>query len=253
MLRTGLGAGLTFLWSPWSQFMDLAGRRAPSTIAGNGLALRAGPGGLAGTNPSGNTVTYNLQTTPGASSQNYTVLAFILNNGAGGTQNPIDADDGGVGRIFQLRLNANAGEFIPFDSNGSNFATGTNTAPTNRPVLLAGRVQNSVASVWLDGVRTIGNTMSGTPRTLASPSALLMIGDRVGGSGVFGGQIYMAAHFSRALSDVELISLSRNPWQLFDSRIRRINFAGPVVPTLSAATAFAITSNSARPRVTITF
>lgn len=247
--QTGIGAGLTFLWSPVTQFVELVNLR--SATAGAGLSKVVSIGGVAGTNPSANSVTFDVRTALGASSTNYTVVAYVLHNGSGATQSPIDSDS--TDRVFQLRLDGSVGQFIPFDTGGSFVApTGSITAPTNRPVLLAGRVRNQEASVWLDGVKTTGASLGGTPRTVASANASLMVGARLGGGNQFGGHIYMAAHFGRALTDEELIELSRNPWQLFTPTL--LHYAvGPVIPVLSSATVVDITTTSVRPRVTVTF
>lgn len=227
-LQAGIGSGLTFLWTPLSQFTEQVNLR--SATAGAGLNRTVGIGGVGGTNPSASDVTFNLRTARGASSTNYTVLAYVLHNGSGATQSPIDSD--GTDRVFQLRLDGSVGQFIPFDTGGSFVApTGAITAPTNRPVLLAGRVRNQEASVWLDGVKTTGASLGSTPATIAAANALVMVGARVGGGNQFGGQVYMAAHFGRALTDEELIELSRNPWQLFAATRR-----GIVVPAAGGTT-----------------
>lgn len=105
---------------------------------------------------------------------------------------------------------------------------------------------------WLNG-QPFGSdiTINGTDLARAGPA-------EIGTSASFntsGGNILFAA-WARALSAAELRSLHANPWQLLNAPARRMwgaTASGPVIPTLSAATAIDITSTAARPRVTITF
>ncbi len=75
------------------------------------------------------------------------------------------------------------------------------------------------------------------------------------GSDFVVGSFPLLAFWRRALSDGELISLTRNPWQLFAPLPRMLwaPAAATGIPVLSAATVTAITATTATPRVTITF
>lgn len=68
--------------------------------------------------------------------------------------------------------------------------------------------------------------------------------------------VLLAASWDRALADAELLSLSLNPWQLFQPQDRSIWVPTSVVstlPTLSAATFVSATSTSLTPQVTATW
>jgi hypothetical protein len=72
--------------------------------------------------------------------------------------------------------------------------------------------------------------------------------------------VVIAAVWTRHLSDAEVLSLSRNPWQIFEPTSLHIALAyaaGAVtpdgIPTLSLAQLIDLLSTSARPRVTLSF
>ena len=68
------------------------------------------------------------------------------------------------------------------------------------------------------------------------------------------GSVYLVAAWREALPAAVMTRLTANPWQLFAPRRLLVPVAaGGGIPTLSAATVFAITANSAQPRVTVTF
>jgi hypothetical protein len=148
----------------------------------------------------------------------------VLDNGSAAIRIPIDCDDGGSARIFQLRFNSsNQPDFIPFNTGGSTFAaTGSAAAPTIRPVLLLGRVSGTSVSVWLDGVQVGSNTLTGTAATVGQASTTVTIAAGHNGGSNFGGLIYLAGHAARAWSDAEIVSVSANPWQLFAPQQRRL-------------------------------
>ena len=106
---------------------------------------------------------------------------------------------------------------------------------------------------WRDG-RVIA---AGTTPTLASTVAAepWRVGDTTfGWNSSPVGWIHKAAFYRKALSAERIDRITANPWQLFAPRRLLVPVAaGGGIPTLSAATVFAITANSAQPRVTVTF
>jgi hypothetical protein len=74
------------------------------------------------------------------------------------------------------------------------------------------------------------------------------------GLGTVAGWPYVAAGWSRKLTDNEIAEIAENPWQLFAPRRIFFPMSAPTgIPVLSGATVFDITATTARPRVTVTF
>lgn len=99
---------------------------------------------------------------------------------------------------------------------------------------------------------TVGNVSAVTPVGSVSGVGYIAASDADAGS--LYGDVYLVLVWDRALSDDELLSVHRNPWQVISPR--RIwlpaSAAGGSLPTLSAATYMpgSLTSSGFRPRVT---
>lgn len=255
-LGGSLAAGLTFLWSATSAIQEIVGRKPATTVYGTwapstspvGIAYRSG--------------TPNLQFAPpaAATSTDYTAFAYVNDDtGNGATRNPFDADDSGTARVFQLRFQSNDGiEFITFDTSGNPyFATSGALTWAPRVGMLVGRIVSNSMSVWWQGRQLATGSASGTAKTLSAALAL-NVGTNRSFAGAafqsFPGQIMLAGHYNRGLSDAEIIALSQNPWLLFTPPPRRLwlPVAAASNPVLSAATVFNITPTSAQPRVDVT-
>lgn len=115
--------------------------------------------------------------------------------------------------------------------------------PSSGPVIayVDGREDNRTASTTLNYGAGLGGTVFVGHDAITSGRNL---------SGV----VNDIAFFRRALSPAEVWQLASGPaWQLFAPRRLLVPVAAGGIPTLSAATVFAITANSAQPRVTVTF
>lgn len=71
----------------------------------------------------------------------------------------------------------------------------------------------------------------------------------------FSGVPHLGVVWNRCLPANEVAALASNPWRLFAPNVVRytVSASGLLVPVLSAATVTAITTTTAKPRVTITF
>lgn len=152
----------------------------------------------------------------------YTVFAFgeIVTLGTQGA--PIDDDDGST-RAFLFRVGVSGGpDFIPFDTGNSPLVlSGPNftAAQLAAGVCIAGTVDASGnAAVWGNGIKTTGS-LGAAPRIPSTTIALL--NRKVGGTQIPTTRpVYLCCGWNRVLSDSEIISLSANPWQVFETRIR---------------------------------
>ena len=136
------------------------------------------------------------------------------------------------------------------------------TLTTDRHYVLAGRYG---APGGFDGLRVWvdGDSQAQVGTQAGSFSDNWASAGRIGGHGQWpiGGGAQSPTEFSffyifdRALSDAEVVSLSRNPWQALAPAPRRLwgVAAASGIPTLSAASVTAITATTARPQVTVTF
>ena len=116
--------------------------------------------------------------------------------------------------------------------------------PGSGPVIayVDGREDNRAASTTLNHAAGLGGNV--------------FVGHDTGTSGRnLSGVVNDTVFFRRALSPAEVWQLASGPaWQLFTPRRLLVPVAAASgIPTLSAATVFAITANSAQPRVTVTF
>ena len=163
-------------------------------------------------------------------SPNWTVVSLCINDaGYSNNRNPFDGDAPAEARVFQLRLDGdNRVNFIGFDTTvgGLSSVTTSATIAAGATAMLVGRVVGNTVSVWSDGVLGASGTISGTPKLPNSANAKLKVGTYGSiASGVaanFPGQLLYNCYWNRALSAVEIKSLSDNPWQIFAPRETRL-------------------------------
>lgn len=95
---------------------------------------------------------------------------------------------------------------------------------------------------------------AGTGSATDDGTSSVWIGRRSTGTTQFDGRIFYVALFNRELSPNQAQSIVENPWQLFaPRRVWVPQTTASSAPTLSAAEIAALTSTTARPRVTLTF
>ena len=99
-------------------------------------------------------------------------------------------------------------------SSGDSIST-TSDITSGLPVAVAGTYRQTVftQSVFFSGIKEKTNTGTIDNYTGTAP---LVVGARFGNLYGFPGQIYISLFFNRVLSDVEIKSLSDNPWQIFE-------------------------------------
>lgn len=118
-----------------------------------------------------------------------------------------------------------------------------------------------VAGSWQTFAKVLDGPFLGvsTNGSASSPRVLPTSGDIIAGAGGAASGWHAGAGCAliyvdeRPVTEAEVISVLRNPWQLFERRIWVPQSAVSGVPTLSLATVTDITASSARPRVTLTF
>lgn len=152
---------------------------------------------------------------------------------------------------------------LGFNIHGSGWNTQTKVFDGQAPVSLIGQPRTIVVKwsafensgygrAWVDGVEVA--------RTGGSPQTSVSLGTAETSGGDYGTDqngsgISVFAEFREALSDDEIVSLSRNPWQLFEPRriLVPVSVGGATIPTLSLPGVTEIGTTSARPRVTVTW
>lgn len=204
---SALANGLAFLWLPSSPRANLTGG-TPPTLAGN-FQQSPGPGGLGYivTNAA-NSVQWTVPTGLTAA----TILVLISTSGASSTYVP-------------YKTNTTNVDHPPF-SNGLVYSG----------AFAAARYVNGVAMPGGTSYRVNPYVVAARGSTVANSHATFVNGQKVGsGNQTFSlssaitiaadGSIfsadqrtYLAAFWTRALSDDELYTLSANPWQLFQPR-----------------------------------
>jgi len=157
---------------------------------------------------------------PIKASSAYTLLAFIVDDyGGGSIRNFFDADNQNYTRTFQFRCNTSSkADFIAFNTAGSAFTVTTSSnISISTASCIVGVANGNALSIYLNGRLDATAASTGTIRPINSANALTIGGRISGGSltNMFGGQIYLIAHFARALNASEIARLSANPWQLF--------------------------------------
>ena len=145
---------------------------------------------------------------------------------AAATQAIFDSDGGLGSRFFQFRMNSNTLECIRFNTGGTPFFA--TTPAIGNEIWLSGLragivCNNAEFSVFANGTKTAGTSITGTPT--ADDSVAWWLGNyRGAGGNPWRGSLPLVAIWDRVLSDAEFASLNANPWQIFQAP-RRALFA----------------------------
>jgi hypothetical protein len=144
----------------------------------------------------------------------YTIVALAVANGVSGIQMVACADQ--TPRVFQLRLNDSAAEFISFNTGaGLEVATtSTGAVVAGAPFVMVATATNSKVSVFCNG-KTAATARSNSTVSNNTGSTL-EIGGRLSSTYLTGG-IYGLVIIPGALSDTQALSLSSNPQAYFSS------------------------------------
>jgi len=147
---------------PPSQIDLVSGKiGAPMRVGQPDVSIRVGVGGIAAYSGSAKAGTAWRGV---ATSSNYTIISVLRDSaGRGVKRHVVDADHlGVVDRIFQLALSTtNTIEFTPFINNSTpHVLLGTNTIPSDRPVVVAARTNGTEVSVWLNGAKEASSAAS---------------------------------------------------------------------------------------------
>lgn len=155
----------------------------------------------------------------------FVVLANPSASGSGAVEHALaQKNDAGGTPFAQAFIGFHSNEDAAYSSGGAVFFTynGTDTATYTADAcdgawhLWAGVRLGTVHALYRDGVVLSTNTSTVRAITQASPSRYVAIGSRGNGTTEsYRNSAAMAAMFNRALSTQELISLTRNPWQIF--------------------------------------
>ena len=111
----------------------------------------------------------------------------------------------------------------------------------NQIALFAGTMDAAQnARVWIDGKPGSATAVTGTPKTLTLGNRLVITTNSAGNVR-WGGDLYAAFVWNRALSQGELVSLSQAPFQLFKAPTRKLFYVGatsilPNITSVSTAT-----------------
>jgi len=185
-----------------------------------------------GGRPTGSARMYALPAKGAVNSPNYSLFAFATCTSLATTQSAIDMDNSSP-RYFQFRVDAGKVDFIPFNTSAGN--TGRATSPVamtvaemSRGFTIGATASPTRTAAFQNGVLTVGGAVSNliTPGT----DLPISIGARVIGSQAWStGALMLVAVWTRTLADVEMQSLSDNPWQLFKPQPRRVLMVAPTV------------------------
>lgn len=156
---------------------------------------------------------------------------------------------GGVQARMQPNYNgssasANAFAFQTYD--GAFLSVGANSVITGGPQVFVGRRLGSEHTIWVDGVKR--NTATGTAKNLTGSGLVQFVGGLSDSTsfGINGGSLALVLQFNRALGDDEILSLSANPWQIYedDSYLDIAVLAGAAAGTGSSAYSLDVTGGS---------
>jgi hypothetical protein len=220
--------GMTFAWTPFSAIgVDLVSGVRP-VIAGTGSV--GSDSGRLGFSASGSSsrLSFNPPRKPiRAGSSTWTLLAFArpTPNATGTRQRLINLGTDGSSPFTQYDLFADSGSSANFDPGAictchydnefKSYANSSNTVVDGRPHVFVGRRNNDASDVFCDGF----NVTSGSGGTLGVSAsdtvADVAVGGIEGSANACPGANYLSVIWERALSDAEIRSLARNPWQIF--------------------------------------
>lgn len=183
--------------------------------------------------------TFNpISTSDGAGAGDFTILAFG-NPAAGAGVNTLIDQRKGTANFEQIGLFANSTKALSASSglmslitaNTSNVSAGAQSVAgvvDGLPHVWVGRRLGTAHSIWRDGTDVTGSSDT-SASTVWSTAQQFEIGGAAGFSDPsFGGNcnVVLCLAWNRALSDVEMLSIGRNPWQLFKAIQPRIFGAG---------------------------
>lgn len=214
-LRRPLLRDLQFLVLPGAPVFERSGK--PTSQMGNGRNVRGGGAGFLGAHALD--ATSGLYVTGCSLGTAYTLFSFQSASTSSANQQCVIDDDNGTTRGFQFRVNnTGAAEFIPFTAGGSptvvTGATVTAARAASGFTMAATVTAAGAAAVWTGATKVTGS-MGAAPRAPSSTIALL--NRKPGGTQTPTTlPVYIAAAWSRVLTDGELQSLALNPWQLFE-------------------------------------
>lgn len=169
-------------------------------------------------------------------------LSFWRGGSANRSISTIAESPGSTTRDRSMSASFSAGGFFQVSTRDgatdvSVLSTTTLTSIGINPFTLAGRAKTSELAIFVNGTKEASTAITSTGRTYTSPE--LVLGQGGIGTGIANGQqgnsdpsIFLA--WSRALSDEEIASLHRNPWQVFRSASRII------APESAAVTAYTL-------------
>jgi len=242
---SSLFRGLCMLWTPAGITRNLAGGPPLTQSGAFERTIGTGGRGYIVTNTA-NSIQWTVPTGLTAA----TILVLINTSGSSGTYVP-------------YRTNAASVDYAPFNNGlvysgafaGARYINGVafpgGSSYILKPYVVAARgstVANSHAT-FVNGTK-----VGSSNQTFTLSSAITIAAD----AGAWRGaqRTYLAAFWSRALSDDELFALSANPWQLFQPRriwVPTIASAGPNTYTFSVSggVSFAGTSPNLRTRALI--
>lgn len=183
-----------------------------------------------------------ITTSDGAGGGDFTILALGNPTAAAGITCLIDQRKGAASNE-QIGLFANSNKALSASSGLMSLVTASTAGVTQGcqsvagvvdglPHVLAGRRAVTDHSIWSDGVNRT-NTSDVSANTVWSVNQALEIGAAAAlTSATFGANcnIVLCLAWNRALSDVEMLSVGRNPWQIFKALQPRIFGDGPSAP-----------------------
>lgn len=226
--RNGIAANLCFAWHAGANKIEQVSRKKCSTdntslsisLVGRAITCSASQVNLEWSSQF-------CTTSDGAGTGDFTfiILANPAASGSGAVEHALaQKNDAGGTPFAQAFIGFHANEDAAYSSGGAVFFTynGTDTATYTAAAcdgawhLWAGVRLGTVHALYRDGVVLSTNTSTVRAITQASPSRYVAIGSRGNGTTEsYRNSAAMAAMFNRALSTQELISLTRNPWQIF--------------------------------------
>ena len=167
-----------------------------------------------------------------ATGADVTILVFWLNNQNRGSGNSswiasrLNSNTDANRHWLLAANNQGSGPQVQFlvenTANGQFVVTHQSFTSATIPQVFIGRYDDTtkIVDVWQDGIKcTTTATLTGTSRTPVAADQLfdpLALGNRYPNfTAPAGGPVIMAALWDRPLSDIEIASVSANPWQLF--------------------------------------
>lgn len=146
-----------------------------------------------------------------------------------------------------------------FSGNGGSYGQAIPAASTmpaaGVPFVIAGRVFGSASrDVWLNGNQVATDSTETLGVSGVDTAVMGAYWDNNSATLPWSGNLWLGALWNRALTNVELFSLTANPWRLFRADpVRIYSLPASSIPTLSALTASNVTSSGCRSTVTLAF